>query len=153
MNDRSLDIAGRTVVVTGAGSGIGRAIAFGFLRDGARVVACDIREPGLAALAEEGAITKQTDVSSPEAVKALIERAHGETGRLDALFNNAGFGSRKNVAELGEGEFERMIAVHLFGTIYGMRHAPAIRPTAPRRRPSGRRPARRRASAPRATSS
>jgi 2-hydroxycyclohexanecarboxyl-CoA dehydrogenase len=123
MSGATAGISGQTVVITGAGSGIGHAIALGFLRDGARVVGCDIREEGLARLAEKGALVQRTDVRSREQVAALIERARAETGRLDVLFNNAGFGSRKPVAELDEGELERMIEVHLYGSTYGMRFA------------------------------
>jgi NAD(P)-dependent dehydrogenase (short-subunit alcohol dehydrogenase family) len=123
MSDNRSGIEGRTVVITGAASGLGRAWAEGFLRDGARVVAADIRDEGLAALAEAGALTRVTDVRSREQVRDLVEQATRETGRLDALFNNAGFGSRTAVAELAEGEFERMIEVHLYGTLYGMRFA------------------------------
>jgi NAD(P)-dependent dehydrogenase (short-subunit alcohol dehydrogenase family) len=115
-------LKGQTVVITGAGSGIGRAFALGFLTDGARVVAGDIRPDGLAELRERGAITQQTDVSIRGEVEALIVRARDETGRIDALFNNAGYGSRKKISDLDEGEFERMIAVHLYGAVYGMRY-------------------------------
>jgi NAD(P)-dependent dehydrogenase (short-subunit alcohol dehydrogenase family) len=117
------DVAGRTIVVTGAGSGIGRALAEGFLRDGARVVAADIRPEGLAPLEARGALVQVVDVSVRDQVRGLLERARAATGRVDVLFNNAGFGSRRAVADLEEGEFERMIAVHLFGTIHGMRFA------------------------------
>lgn len=123
MSEATPGISGQTVVITGAGSGIGHAIALGFLRDGAKVVGCDIREEGLAPLAEKGALVERTDVRSRERVAALIARAHAETGRLDVLFNNAGFGSRKPVAALDEGEFERMIEVHLYGSTYGLRFA------------------------------
>ena len=116
-------VRGLSIVITGAGSGIGRALAQGFLRDGARVVAADIREEGLAELKGAGALTQRCDVSRRPEVKALIEAAKRETGRVDVLFNNAGYGSRKRVSELEEGEFERLVAVHLFGTIYGMRFA------------------------------
>lgn len=112
-----------TIVVTGAASGIGKALAEGFLGEGARVVAADIREDGLASLAERGAVTQRTDVSERAEVEALVGRARRETGRVDVLFNNAGYGSRTAVEDLAEGEFERMIAVHLFGAVHGMRFA------------------------------
>lgn len=117
------DIAGRTVVITGAASGIGKALAEGFLRDSARVMAADIDADGLAALGDAGALTQATDVRDPAQVEALIARAHAETGRLDALFNNAGIGALTRVEDLAPGEFERMIEIHVFGSVYGMRAA------------------------------
>ncbi len=113
----------RTVVVTGAGSGIGKAIAEGFLREGARVVAADVHPEGLASLEASGAITQVTDVRSDAEVRAMVSRAVDETGRIDALFNNAGIGSRTRVEDLADGEFENMVRIHLFGTVYGMRAA------------------------------
>jgi NAD(P)-dependent dehydrogenase (short-subunit alcohol dehydrogenase family) len=123
MDEERSAVKGRTIVITGAASGIGKAFAEGFLAEGAIVVAADIHAEGLGPLAEVGAIALVTDVSSRSQVQALIERAREETGRIDALFNNAGFGSRTAVEALEEGEFERMIEVHLFGAIYGMRFA------------------------------
>lgn len=117
------DLDDRTVVITGAGSGLGRAFAEGFLADGARVVGTDIAPDGLVAIEAKGAITAHTDVSVDADVRAMIDLAVAETGRVDVLINNAGFGSRTTVENLADGEFERMIAVHLFGCIYGMRAA------------------------------
>ena len=116
-------IEGRTVVITGAGSGIGKALAEGFLRDGARVVAADIDPSGLESLQRDGAHVLRTDVASDDAVRAMLARAVDETGRLDVLFNNAGIGSRTRVEDLAPDEFERMLRIHLFGTVYGMRAA------------------------------
>ena len=116
-------LEGRTIAITGAGSGIGKALAEGFLRDGARVVATDIRERGLESLEGDGALVQITDVTDDAAVRAMVARALDETGRLDALFNNAGIGSRTRVEDLAPDEFERMLRIHLFGTVYGMRAA------------------------------
>ena len=66
-------LRGLSIVITGAGSGIGRALAQGFLRDGARVVAADIREEGLAELEGAGALAQRCDVSRRSEVKALVE--------------------------------------------------------------------------------
>lgn len=117
------ELDGRTIVITGAGAGIGRAFAEGFAAEGADVVATDIVAERLEPLAHAGIITAVTDVSDDAQVRAMIDLAMDRTGRVDVLFNNAGYGSRTNVEDLAAGEFERMIAVHLFGTIYGMRAA------------------------------
>jgi NAD(P)-dependent dehydrogenase (short-subunit alcohol dehydrogenase family) len=117
------DLEGRTIVITGAASGIGKALAEGFLRDGATVLGADIRPEGLETIATRGAPVATADVSERDAVERLVERARRETGRLDVLFNNAGFGSRTRIEDLSPGEFERLIEVHLFGTVHGLRFA------------------------------
>lgn len=117
------DLDGTTVVITGAASGLGRAFAEGFLAEGAKVVGTDIDEAGLAALGAQGALTSLCDVSIDADVRAMVELAVVETGRIDVLINNAGYASLTAVEDLADGEFERLIAVHLFGCIYGMRAA------------------------------
>ena len=113
----------RRVVITGAASGIGRAFAEGFRADGAEVVGCDIDEAGLGVLAERGILTAVADVRDDSAVSAVIDLAVERTGRVDVLFNNAGMGTRTAAEGFAPGEFERMIAVHFFGWIYGIRAA------------------------------
>ena len=114
-------IVGKTVVITGAASGLGRAWAIGFLKDGAKVIAADINEAGLSELQLEGAFPIKTDVSDDQQVRAIIDLALSKTGRVDVLFNNAGIGTFCRVEDFTENEFERLISIHLFGTIYGMR--------------------------------
>ena len=86
----------RVAVVTGAGSGIGKAAALALLRDGYRVVLAGRRpEPLGETIAEAGAATGRalavpTDATDPLAVRALFARAQQAFGRLDVLFNNAG---------------------------------------------------------------
>ena len=116
-------IEGKTVIITGAGSGIGLACAEGFLADGARVLGVDNQGERLEALALKGALTMTADVSEDAAMRAMVKKAIEETGRIDVLFNNAGMGSRTRVEDLSDGEFERMMAVHVFGAVYALRAA------------------------------
>jgi len=88
----------RVAIVTGAGTGIGKAVALALLADGYRVVLAGRRQALLdAAVAESGADSKRAlahsaDVRDPDAVKALFARTESAFGRLDLLFNNAGLG-------------------------------------------------------------
>lgn len=117
------ELEGKTIVITGAGSGIGLACAEGFLKDGAKVLGIDIREDRLEALSAKGGMTMQADSSKDADMRAMIDRAIDETGRIDVLFNNAGAGSRTKIGEFADGEFEQMMAVHVFGAMYAMRAA------------------------------
>ena len=114
-------IAGRTVVITGAASGIGRALAFGFLADGAKVIAADVNEAGLADVVAAGATPARVDVTVEADVQHMIRHAVETTGRVDVLFNNAGIGGASRIERIADGIFERFIAVHLFGGFYGYR--------------------------------
>ena len=118
-----LKLKGKTILITGAASGLGRAWAELFNQEGANIFACDIEEAGLQELQELGITTSILDVSSSQQVKSFIEQAHDATGRLDVLFNNAGMGFGYKVHDMPEGVFEHHVSVHLFGTIYGMRYA------------------------------
>ena len=87
--------SGRVVIVTGAGSGIGRAAALALLREGCRVTLAGRRRERLDETASESgagehALVVPTDVTDPTAVRALFARTREAFGRLDVLFNNAG---------------------------------------------------------------
>ncbi|MDO8187575.1 SDR family NAD(P)-dependent oxidoreductase [Conexibacter sp. JD483] len=111
--------AGRVVVVTGAGSGIGREMARRFLGEGARVVAADLDPAGV----PKGADAQALDVTDGAAFAQAIDAAVDRHGRLDVLCNNAGIGSTRDVIETTAQEWERVFAVNVTGTFNGIRHA------------------------------
>ena len=116
-------IEGKTIVITGAANGIGRAWAEMFKADGAEVIACDKDQNKLQELDKLGVTTVFTDVSKPKEVEGFIDLAINETGKIDALFNNAGMGFGYKLEDFPDGSFEHHVAVHLFGAVYGMRYA------------------------------
>lgn len=117
----------KTVVVTGAASGIGRSAAILFAAEGAKVYAADIDEAGLAATAAEsnGEVhTVRCDVCVTEDIKALMDRAAAETGGIDAVFNNAGAGG--DMAKIDEIEpegWDRTMHLLLRSVAFGIRYA------------------------------
>ena len=113
----------KTIIITGAASGIGRAWAKAFNEEGANVIGCDINQEGLSSLKELGISTLVTDVSKDQQVKDLVNFAIEKTGRLDVVFNNAGMGYGHKLEESPVGAFEHHVAVHLFGCLYGMKNA------------------------------
>ena len=119
-------LRGKVAVVTGAGQGIGEAIARSFHAAGAQVVLGDISglQDAVAADLGHGAASARVDVSDDAAVAALIERAVATFGGLDVLCNNAGIdGSFAATADYSPDEFDRILAVNLRGVFLGQRHA------------------------------
>jgi NAD(P)-dependent dehydrogenase (short-subunit alcohol dehydrogenase family) len=121
---------GKVAFVTGAASGIGRAAALAFAREGASVVVADVSEQGnreTARIIEERggrALAVRCDVTRAEDVKAALDRTIEAFGRLDVAFNNAGVEPRKLVptAEVEEEEWDRIIDIDLRGVFLCMKY-------------------------------
>ncbi len=118
------------VVVTGAGSGIGRAASLAFASEGARVVVSDVNEPGLAETAklitEAGGKAEVclADVSSPEQVQALIDRAESLGNGLSVLVNNAGItGEFQGLTEENPENWEKVFSINVLGAVMATRFA------------------------------
>lgn len=126
-------LSGKVAVVTGGSSGIGRATALTFAREGARVVVGDVRETpkeggeDTASLAKAkhsaDAVFVKTDVSVPEQAEALVEEAVRRYGRLDVMVNVAGINIFKRAVDTSPDEFNRVISVNLTGVFLCARAA------------------------------
>ncbi len=120
------DIAGKTAVVTGAGSGIGRGICIALARAGAKVVVSDVDPVGAETVASElasaghEAIAVQTDVADKTQVAALAEHAVAQYGPIHILCNNAGVFSFKNIRETNLDDWKWVMSVNLQGVINGL---------------------------------
>jgi NAD(P)-dependent dehydrogenase (short-subunit alcohol dehydrogenase family) len=124
-------LQGKRAIVTGAGAGIGQAIAQRLVDEGARVVVADINAEAAEAVATglgDNAIIHQVDVTRSGEMEALIRRAVEEWGGLDIMVNNAGIGVAATTPNTSEEDWDRVIDVCLKGTFLGMKFAiPAIR--------------------------
>jgi meso-butanediol dehydrogenase/(S,S)-butanediol dehydrogenase/diacetyl reductase len=118
---------GKTVIVTGSASGIGKGVAQRFSQEGANVVLCDIDEKKLAAVAAElpagRTLAQRCDVSRFEEVEALVKNAVSRFGALDVMVNNAGVASEGNALEVSLDEWRKTIDTDLGGVFHGCRAA------------------------------
>lgn len=123
------DINGKTAVITGGTSGIGLATAEAFLKKGAKVVIAGRNaDRGAAAEAELKKVSPdvvflQTDTSSEDGVKALVDFAVERFGSLDIMFNNAGIGDMAPVDQMTSENFRKLIDINLTGVFYGIKYA------------------------------
>jgi NAD(P)-dependent dehydrogenase (short-subunit alcohol dehydrogenase family) len=121
---------GKVAVVTGGASGLGAGFAARFVAENARVVAVDINEEGAQSVCRplgESAIALRGDVSVEQDVRAAIDRAMDEFGRLDIVVNNAGIlGVTGPIATTDADQWDRTIAVLLRSVFLGIKHAARI---------------------------
>jgi NAD(P)-dependent dehydrogenase (short-subunit alcohol dehydrogenase family) len=122
----------RVTVITGAGSGVGRASALAFAAQGAPVVCSDInldwaKETARLITAGGGrAVAQHCDVTAEDDVAEAIGRAVGDFGRLDVMFNNAGIATPRPGMSLEDHtieDFERLVSINLRGVFFGVKHA------------------------------
>ena len=118
-------LKGKTAIVTGAGSGIGRATALAFAATGARVAACDVDPARLAALAAElgprALCVRQVDVADRAAVARFADEVHAAVGAADVVVNNAGVAVGGELLTTDLDDVDWLIGVNLRGVIHGCR--------------------------------
>lgn len=119
-------LTGRTAVITGAGSGIGRALALQCVGQGMQVVLADVDEIGLAETARlidrrDQTFIVPTDVSNPKAVEALADQVYEATGDVGVVFNNAGVASGGWIWETTPEDWAWILGVNLMGVVHGIR--------------------------------
>lgn len=116
---------GRTALVTGGASGIGRATALALARRGANLALCDVNEDGLAAVAAEtrglgvDVLTRRVDVSRAEEMEAFAAAVHGRVDAVDLLVNNAGVGLGGGTLHTTLEDWRWIVGINLFGVIHG----------------------------------
>jgi len=117
-------LEGKVAVITGAGSGMARASAKVFVREGARIVAADISgaEKDTAAEIGSGVLPVHCDVSREADVEAMIRAAIEEFGRVDAVLNVAGIADAAKIADVTMEQYDRTMDVDLRGVLLGMKH-------------------------------
>ncbi|WP_266076292.1 SDR family NAD(P)-dependent oxidoreductase [Haladaptatus caseinilyticus] len=119
-------VAGKTVIITGSSSGIGRVVAERFAEDGANVVVCSREHANVAPVAEEieasdgpgHALAVECDVTDREAVAALVTATVEEFGSLDVLVNNAGASFMAGFDDISSNGWQKIVDINLAGTYH-----------------------------------
>jgi NAD(P)-dependent dehydrogenase (short-subunit alcohol dehydrogenase family) len=124
-------LEGKRAIVTGAGAGIGRAIALRLSNEGAWVALADLDEQTAQEVAGEiegKTLVRRTNVTRAEEVEALVRSVIEEWDDLDVMVNNAGVGVAATAPDTSEEDWDCQMAVNLKGTFYGIKYAvPAMR--------------------------
>jgi NAD(P)-dependent dehydrogenase (short-subunit alcohol dehydrogenase family) len=116
---QGLDVTGKAILISGGTSGIGRAIALGLARSGAKVAAGSssaAKVDGIGKELGDAHLAMQLDVTSESSIRGAIEQTVKRFGRLDAVVNAAGVIARKPSLEVSAEEFERIVRVNLTGS-------------------------------------
>jgi NAD(P)-dependent dehydrogenase (short-subunit alcohol dehydrogenase family) len=119
------NLRGSTVLVTGAGSGIGRELALLAARRGADLVICDVDEPGLAEVETAvrdrggGVLARRVDVASRDQMRDFAEAVQAEAGPVDLLVNNAGVGLGAGFLDTELEDWDWVLAVNVLGVVHG----------------------------------
>ena len=118
------ELDGKVALITGAGSGMGKASVHVFVREGARVVAADVSgaERATAEAAGDGVLPVHCDVTREDDVEAAVRAAVDEFGRIDAVLNVAGIADAARVADVTMEQYDRIMDVDLRGVLLGMKH-------------------------------
>ncbi len=119
--------SGKTIIITGAASGIGRATALIFAREGANVLCADTNEEGAVRTADEASegggrgVSVMTDVTSRASIEEMVKKAKEAFGRVDFLFNSAGAALRRSpFLEIDDDLWDRTFDLNVKGTCYAM---------------------------------
>lgn len=129
IEEKNMRLKDKVAIITGSGSGIGKAAALIFAREGAKVIVADIDESAANKTVEEigangwEAIPIQVDVTNESQVKQMVQTVQGKFGKLDVLFNNAGMQNIGTVAEVAEEDWDKVFDVNVKSVLFCSKYA------------------------------